>query len=430
MIERYCTPEMTAVWSREAKYRRWLEVELAVCRAHAELGNLPSEALGAIESRASFDLERCDEIERQTRHDLMAFVRNVSENVGPEGRWIHFGITSYDVIDTALGMMMRDSCAQIVSSLEKLGSKVAEIAKQHVHTPMIGRTHGIHAEPISFGFKLAGWHAEIQRSMERVEFAKRGISVGKISGAVGVHAIVSPELEKRVCELLDLKPDEASTQIVSRDRMAHLFGVLATTAGSLERFATELRNLQRTEILEVQEEFGAGQTGSSAMPHKRNPWNSETICGLARIVRSNAAAVFESQATWHERDLTNSSVERVVLPDTFQLVDFMIQKLTSILNGLKIFPEAMAENMKRLGDLVFSEHLMLALIKKGLTREEAYAAAQRNAAKAWAGEDFKTCLKQDEEIRSKLSEAEIEECFDLRRHLRFVEHTLRAAGIL
>ncbi|MFN8139253.1 MAG: adenylosuccinate lyase [Fimbriimonadales bacterium] len=429
MIDRYCTPEMSGIWSRQAKYERWKQVEIAICKAHCEAGTLPAAALNTIEANAAFSLERCDEIEKETRHDLMAFVRNLSENIGPDGRWVHFGVTSYDVIDTALGMMLRDSCDQLIARATDLREVIAKLAKEQINTPMIGRTHGIHAEPITFGFKLAGWHAEVARSIERLKACRNEIAVGKVSGAVGVHAITSPELEKRVCEMLGLAPDEASTQIVSRDRMSNLFGVLATFAASMERFATELRNLQRTEILEIQEQFASGQTGSSAMPHKRNPWNSETVCGLARIVRTNALAILESQATWHERDLSNSSVERIVLPDTFQLMDFMALKLSTILSGIHVMGENMSANLKKMGDLVFSEHVMIALIGKGLSREAAYKVAQRNAAKAWEGQDFKTCVSQDEDVKSNLTSAEIEECFSLEHHLRHVEHSLRAAGI-
>lgn len=430
MIERYTTPQMSAIWSREAKYRRWRDVEIAICRSHCELGVIPNDALESIVSNASFCLARCDEIEKETRHDLMAFVRNLSETAGPAGRWIHYGVTSYDVIDTALGMMLRDSCEVLLKSVEQLAQEIARHAKEHVHTPMIGRTHGIHAEPITFGFKLAGWHAELQRSHRRLTACTSEVAVGKVSGAVGIHAIASPELEAKVCEKLDLTPDEASTQIVSRDRLANLMNVLATLAASLERFATELRNLQRTEILEVQEEFASGQTGSSAMPHKRNPWNSETVCGLARVVRSNALAVLESVATWHERDLSNSSVERIVLPDTFHLVDFMLRRLTKILSGLQVNTENMSRNLRHMGDLVFSEHLMIALIAKGMSREDAYKVAQRNAAEAWAGSDFRKSVELDDEVKRLLSPRELDDCFSLERHLRHVEHTLRAAGIV
>jgi adenylosuccinate lyase len=411
---------MSAIWSREAKYQRWLEVELAVCEAWAEEGVIPEEDWKTIRARASFDLARCDELEKETRHDLLAFVRNVSETVGmPAARWIHFGLTSYDVIDTALGMMMRDSCDILIASASSLDRQIVSLMTLHGQHPCIGRTHGIHAEPITFGHKLEGWSREIERSHSRLAASRVEVAVGKVSGAVGIHAHVSPQMEARICNALGLEPDPASTQIVSRDRHAHLLSTLAVLAASLERIATELRNLQRTEILEVQEAFESGQTGSSAMPHKRNPWNSETVCGLARVVRGNALAMLESVATWHERDLTNSSVERIVLPDTFHLVHFMLERLRHILSGLKVFPEAMQRNLRLMGDLVFSEHLMLALVRAGMSREDAYKVAQRAAALAWEGADFRRCVTEDPEVGALLDPGRLEEIFSLEHHLRF-----------
>lgn len=417
---------MDAIWSREAKYQKWLEVEIAICEAYAEKGEIGPEDMEAIRIGAAFDLDRCDELEKETRHDLMAFVRCVSENIAAKfprqpspSRWVHFGVTSYDIIDTALGMMMRDSCDVLIESCQNLRAAVAKLAREHANTPMIGRTHGIHAEPITFGFKLGGWMHEIDRSIARLQASRKEIAVGKISGAVGIHAHVSPEMEASICAKLGLTPDPAATQIVARDRHAALLANLAVLAGSLERFATELRNLQRTEILEVQEEFAKGQTGSSAMPHKRNPWNSETVCGLARVVRGNAHAMLESVMTWHERDLSNSSLERIVLPDTFQLVDFMLNRLTRILDGLVVLPQNMMANLRKMGDLVFSEHVMVALIRAGLSREEAYKVAQRNAALAWEGQDFKTCVANDPDVKSRLSPEQIEEVFSLEHHLRY-----------
>lgn len=425
---------MTAIWSREAKYERWKEVELAITEGWHRAGVVPEEDVRAVRERAAFDLERCDAIEEVTRHDLMAFVRNLSENVsgvpaigeGSEGdgrpnpaRWIHFGVTSYDVIDTALGMMMRDSVDVLRGSLAGLLEAVARLQAEHGHHPCIGRTHGIHAEVITFGHKCEGWREELKRSDERLAACRAEIAVGKISGAVGVHAHVTPEMERSICEALGLTADPSSTQIIARDRHAHVLSVLAVLAGSLERIATELRNLQRTEILEVQEAFAAGQTGSSAMPHKRNPWNSETVCGLARVVRANAHAMLESVMTWHERDLSNSSLERIVLPDTFQLTDFMLQRLTRILSGLVVLPENMLRNLRQMGDLVFSEHVMVALIRAGLSRESAYKVAQRNAAKAWDGLDFQSAVRSDETVQAHLSAEEIDHLFDLEAHLRY-----------
>src|SRR2546423_2451612 len=348
----------------------------------------------------------------------MAFVRNLSENVGDAGRWIHFGVTSYDVIDTALGMMLRDSCDVLLSSCELLRQQIARLALEYEQTPMIGRTHGNHAEPITFGFKAANSDAELGRDTERLRRCREEVAVGKVSGAVGIHAHTSPELEKRVCELLGLKADEASTQIVNRDRHANFLNTLALLGAGLERIATELRNLQRTEILEVQEAFSSGQTGSSAMPHKRNPWNSETVAGLSRVLRGNSIAMLESVATWHERDLTNSSVERIIFPDSCQLADFMLNRLTQILSGLQLFPENMKTNLRKMGDLVFSEHLMIALIEKGMSREQAYKVAQHNAAKAWEGADFKQGVAQDEDVRKLLSDDEVKDLFSLNHHLR------------
>jgi len=429
MIDRYTTQAMTAIWSRQAKYQRWQDVEVAIVEAHAELGAVPTEALEEVRSRSAFDLKRCDEIELETRHDLMAFVRNLAENIGESGRYVHLGVTSYDVIDTALGIMLRDSCDVLIASAKALGEEIKRLSKEHEHTVEIGRTHGIHAEPITFGFKCANWYAELSRNIERLEQARVDVAVGKVSGAVGIHAITSPELESLVCAKLDLNPDPASTQIINRDRHANFLNVLALMGAGLERIATELRNLQRTEILEVQEAFAAGQTGSSAMPHKRNPWNSETVCGLARLLRGNAHAMVESVATWHERDLTNSSLERIVFPDSCHLADFMLKRLTAILKGLQVFPATMERNLRQMGDLVFSEHVMIALIHAGMSRESAYKVAQRNAAKAWDGCDFKTSVASDPEVRERLTPEAVEELFSLKHHLRNVGHTLTASGI-
>ncbi|MCW5936231.1 MAG: adenylosuccinate lyase [Fimbriimonadaceae bacterium] len=424
---------MTAIWSRKAKYERWLEVEVAVCEAWAEAGVVPKEDLAQIRERAAFSLERSDEIEKETRHDLMAFVRNVSEEVSKGGsaasRWIHYGLTSYDVIDTSLGMMLRDSCDVLLKSSERLGEEMARLFERYGQEPCIGRTHGIHAEPITFGHKVQGWYLELERSKARLRAARDEVAVGKISGAVGIHAHAGFDLERKVCEALELSPDPNSTQIVARDRMANLLCVLAVFAGSLERVATELRNLQRTEILEVQEAFASGQTGSSAMPHKRNPWNSETVCGLARVVRANAHAMLESIMTWHERDLSSSSVERIILPDTFHLVDFMLARLTTILSGLHVDSERMIENIRLMGDLVFSEHLMMALIEKGMSREAAYKVAQRHASAAWSGNDFRASVAADPEVAALLAPEELESAMNLGHHLRNAPKELGAGRV-
>jgi adenylosuccinate lyase len=326
-------------------------------------------------------------------------------------------------------MMLRDSCDVLISSAERLSAEIARLAKSHRQTAEIGRTHGIHAEPITFGFKCANWYAEISRNCERLRRVRVEVAVGKVSGAVGIHAITSPLLEGLVCEKLGLAADPASTQIINRDRHANFLNALALLGAGLERIATELRNLQRTEILEVQEAFEAGQTGSSAMPHKRNPWNSETVCGLARLLRANAHAMLESVATWHERDLTNSSLERIVFPDSCHLADFMLNRLTRILKGLQVFPENMRANLRKMGDLVFSEHVMIALIAAGMSREGAYKVAQRNAAKAWEGDDFKTAVECDPDVKSRLSQDQIAEIFSLDHHLRHAGYTLEAVGI-
>jgi len=429
MIDRYTTSAMDAIWSRHAKYEVWKEVEIAIVETHANHGTVPREAAVAIRERAAFDLDRCDEIEKETRHDLMAFVRNLAENVGEEGRFIHLGVTSYDVIDTALGIMLRRSCDVLLESAGELLFEIGRLAKEHIDTVEIGRTHGIHAEPITFGFKCANWYAELSRNIERLEAVRKDVSVGKVSGAVGIHAYVTPELEADVCRRLELEPDPAGTQIINRDRHAGFLNALALLGAGLERIATELRNLQRTEILEVQELFAAGQTGSSAMPHKRNPWNSETVCGLARLLRANAHAMLESVATWHERDLTNSSLERIVFPDSCYLADFMLHKVTTLLRSLQVFNDRMELNMRKMGDLVFSEHVMLTLIHAGMSREAAYKVAQRNAAKAWEGFDFKEAVLSDPDVTARLSPSEAEEMFSLEHHLRNRRHTLEAVGL-
>ena len=426
MIDRYSTPAMNHIWSRQDKYELWKEVEIAICMGWAEAGVIPTEDLAEICAKSKFTLERCDELELETRHDLVAFVRCLEENVGPAGRWIHYGVTSYDVIDTALAMMLRDSCDVLIASASELRKVIDALAEKHILTPEIGRTHGIHAEPITFGFKAANWLAELDRNIGRLKSCRAELRYGKISGAVGIHAVVDPPMEKSVLAKLDLEPEPASTQIVNRDKHANFMNTLALLGAGLERIATELRNLQRTEILEVQEAFAAGQTGSSAMPHKRNPWNSETVCGLARLLRGNAMAMLESVATWHERDLTNSSLERIIFPDSCHLADFMINRMTRILSGLVVFPETMQANLRKMGDLVFSEHLMVALVGKGLSRAAAYKVAQRNAAKAWEGHDFQTSVRDDEDVKANLTTEEVDHVFSLEHHLRNAKFTLDA----
>ena len=426
MIDRYSTPAMNHIWSRQDKYELWKEVEIAICMGWQEAGVIPASDLAEICEKSKFTLERCDELELETRHDLVAFVRCLEENVGPAGRWIHYGVTSYDVIDTALAMMLRDSCDVLIASASELRKVINDLAEKHINTPEIGRTHGIHAEPITFGFKVSNWLAELDRNIVRLRTCRAELRYGKISGAVGIHAVVDPPMERSVLAKLDLEPEPASTQIINRDKHANFLNTLALMGAGLERIATELRNLQRTEILEVQEAFAAGQTGSSAMPHKRNPWNSETVCGLARLLRGNAHAMLESVATWHERDLTNSSLERIIFPDSCHLADFMLNRMTRILSGLVVFPETMNANLRKMGDLVFSEHLMVALVGKGLSRAAAYKVAQRNAAKAWEGHDFKESVAADEDVITNLSKEEVEHIFSLEHHLRNARFTLDA----
>jgi adenylosuccinate lyase len=429
MIDRYTTPDMRALWDPHNKTQRWLDVEIAVCAGLEKFGKIPPGTTEKIRAGAKFDLGRIAELELETRHDVMAFVKNAQEHLGEEGRFVHYGITSYDVVDTALSLLLRDSCDIILKRAEGLIEVIRRRAREHRDTVMIGRTHGIHAEPITFGFKLANWLDEMNHNVERLHQARQMIAVGKISGAVGTHANVDPEIEEAVCTELGLGVAPVSTQIISRDRHAQLMSTLAILAGSLERFATEVRNLQRTEILEVQEYFAQGQKGSSAMPHKRNPWNSETVTGLARVVRGNLVPMLESMTTWHERDLANSSVERIILPDSCTLADWMLWKFTDILDRLIVYPENMRKNLEKMGGLVCSEQVMLALIASGLSREDAYTTVQRNAAKAWSGENFQEAIRADETVKQRLSNEDLNHCFDVQYHLKNLLHTFEKLGI-
>jgi adenylosuccinate lyase len=429
MIDRYSTPEMVALWSPQNKTQKWLDVEIAVCDGLEHFGKIPDGTTAAIQAGAKFDLARMAELEKETRHDVMAFVKNVAENLGEEGRFVHYGVTSYDIVDTALSLLLVQALEQIIARAETLNETIRRRAREHKNTIMIGRTHGIHAEPITFGFKLATWLDEMNHNIERLRQAKDAIRVGKISGAVGTHANISPEIENYVCGTLGLEPAPISTQIIARDRHTQMMATLAILAASLERFATEIRNMARTEIREVQEFFAQGQKGSSAMPHKRNPWNSETVTGLARVVRGNLIPMLESMATWHERDLTNSSVERVVLPDTTTLVDWMLWKFNDILSGLIVYPENMTRNLQQMGQLVFSEQIMLSLIAAGMSREEAYGVAQRNAAKAWDGQDFRSAIEADPDVQARMTPEQIAHAFDMEYHLEHLKHTFDALGI-
>ncbi|MHB1002146.1 MAG: adenylosuccinate lyase [Armatimonadota bacterium] len=429
MIERYSLPKMKSIWEQQNKCQKWLEVEIAVAEGLAEYGYIPKEAPPKIKADAKFTVERMLEIEETTQHDVMAFVKAVTENLGEEGKYVHYGVTSYDIVDTALALLMRESADLIIEDLQKLASVVKTRAQEHKHTLMIGRTHGIHAEPITFGFKLAGWYAQIQRDIERMQTAREAVNCGKISGAVGIYANIDPRVEQYVCKSLDLKPAEHSTQIISRDRHAQLLTTIALVAGSLENYATELRNLQRTEILEVQEYFAKGQKGSSAMPHKRNPRLSEQVAGLARVVRSNAFPALENMVSWHERDLTNSSVERIILPDSCILIDYLLNCFTKVVERLLVYPENMMRNLEKMGGLVFSERIMLKIVEKGFSREEGYVIVQENAAKAWAGESFSEALGADPRITSKLSKDDLAEIFDYNHHVHNVDIIFERLGI-
>lgn len=430
MIERYSLPKMKAIWSEENKFQSWLDVEIAVCEAQEHFGAIPKGTADKVRAGGKFCVERIDEIEKETHHDLIAFVKCVTENLGEEGRYVHYGVTSYDIEDTATALRMRQAADIIIEDLEKLLAAIAKLAREHKMTPMIGRTHGVQAEPITFGFKMAVWYSQVQRDLERMRAAREAISVGKISGAVGIFGNIGPEQEEYVCKLLDLKAAPVSTQIIQRDRHAQFITTLALIACSFENFATEMRNLQRTEILEVQEMFLPGQRGSSAMPHKRNPWRFETICGLARVVRANAIPAMENVTSWHERDLTNSAAERIIIPDSCLAVDFMLNSLAKLLDRLEVNADRMQKNLEMMGQLVFSEHVLLALIQKGMTRDEGYKVCQRNAAKCWdENVSFRAALESDPDVTSRLSPTELDECFDLEHHLRNVEAIFQRLGI-
>jgi adenylosuccinate lyase len=420
LIERYTLPEMGNLWTDEFKFKTWLQVEIAVCEAQAELGYIPADAVETIKAKAQFDPQRILEIEAEVRHDVIAFLTNVNEYVGDAGRYIHLGMTSSDVLDTALALQLVASLEVLQSHVDKLAQAIRFQAQQHRETVMIGRSHGIHAEPITFGFKLAGWLAEVLRGRDRLCQLHSEIAVGKISGAVGTYANLDPRVEAIACQKLGLRPDTASTQVISRDRHAQFFNVLALLAASIERFAVEIRNLQRTDVLEVEEFFSKGQKGSSAMPHKRNPIRSERLTGMARLIRGYAMTGLENVALWHERDISHSSVERVALPDACILTHFMLVEITDLVKNLQVYPENMQRNMNVYGGVVFSQRVMLALVEKGLSREAAYAVVQSCAHQAWntPDGDFHALIAADATVRSHLSPEEIEACFDPNHHLR------------
>jgi len=422
MIERYTRPEMGAIWEPHNRFAKWLEVEVLVCEAMAQEGIIPQKSLDTIKEKADFSVDRIQEIEEEVKHDVIAFLSNVEEYVGPDARFIHLGLTSSDILDTALALQLKEAMLMIIDDVHNLLAVLKERAFEHKNTVMIGRSHGIHAEPITFGLKLAVWYSEMKRNLNRLEQALDVIGYGKISGAVGTFANIPPQIEKYVCDHLGLKPAAISTQIIQRDRYAQYFTALAILAGSIEKIAVEIRHLQRTEVGEVEEAFAAGQKGSSAMPHKKNPIGSENISGLARLVRSYALAAMENIPLWHERDISHSSVERVIAPDSTILIDYMLNRLARMLKNLVVYSKTMAENLETLKGLIFSQQVLLALIAKGCARQHAYSLVQRVSLQAWHGEEsFKELLGGDPDIQKYLDKKEIEEIFSLNYHLRHVE---------
>jgi adenylosuccinate lyase len=426
MISRYTRPEMERIWTEQRKFETWLEIELLACEALAELGQIPRDAVKEIRAKASFDVQRVNEIEKETKHDVIAFLTSVGEYIGPLSKYLHYGLTSSDVLDTSLALLLKEASDLILRDIHQLLGVLKEKAYQHKETLMIGRSHGVHAEPITFGLKMALWHDEMKRNLLRMEKAKEAVCVGKISGAVGTFAHIPPSVEEYVCKRLGLKAAPISTQIVQRDLHAEFFTTLAIIASSIEKFAVELRHLQRTEVLEAEEFFSKGQKGSSSMPHKRNPVSAENLSGLARLVRSYSIASLENIPLWHERDISHSSVERVIAPDATILIDYMLSRFTSIVRNLIVYPDHMKTNLEKMGGLIFSEAVLLLLTRKGLSREESYAVVQRNAMKVWEeGGDFKTFLSQDEAIQRLLKPEELKEAFDARAPLKHIDVVYR-----
>ncbi len=422
LTDRYTRPEMGRIWSEQRKFETWLEVELAAADVMAEDGIIPEEAARDLREKSTFSIDRIDEIERQVKHDVVAFTQAVAENVGESARFLHFGLTSYDVVDTALGLRLREAADLILRDIEALSVVLEVRAQEHKRTIMVGRTHGIHAEPMTFGLKLALWYAEMQRNRERVAHAREQVAVGKLSGAVGTFGHFPPSIEERVCRKLGLTPALISTQVLQRDRHAEMLSSLAILASSLDKIAVEIRSLQRTEIREVEEFFSKKQKGSSSMPHKRNPVVSEQISGLARVIRGNLQAALENVALWNERDISHSSVERMILPSSFILTDHICRRTTEVLKELLVYPESMQENLDSMKGLVFSGQVLLELAAKGLSREDAYRIVQRNAMAVWEGKgDFKSLLTADPEIKEWLSVEELEAAFDLDRQLKYVD---------
>jgi adenylosuccinate lyase len=422
VIPRYTREKMGALWSEEHKYQIWLQVEILTCEAWAELGEIPRDAVKQIKERARIDMKRIEEIEAQTKHDVAAFVNQLEETVGEAGKYIHFGLTSYDIVDTALSLRLREAADIIIADIDDLMEAIREKAFAHKETIMIGRTHGVHAEPITFGLKMALWYEEMRRHRGRMERARATINVGKLSGAVGTFANAPPAVEAYVCKKLDLKSAPVSSQIIQRDRHAEFFTTLALLASSIEKFSVEIRHLQRTEVMEAEEPFTEGQKGSSAMPHKRNPIGTENLSGLARLVRANSLAAMENIPLWHERDISHSSVERVIAPDSTILADYMLVRLTQIIKGLVVYPERMKKNLQMTKGLIASQQLLSLLIRKGVTRKDAYQWVQRNAMRAWKeGEDFPHLVRADADIARALRDKEIAGAFDLSIHLKYID---------
>lgn len=430
MIERYTRPEMKAIWSDQNRYEAWLEVEILSCEAWAELGVIPQEDVAKIRAHASFDLKRIAEIEAETRHDVVAFTRSVSETLGEERKWVHYGLTSTDVVDTANSYLIKQANEIIRADLNRFLTTLKQKAQEHKYTVMMGRTHGIHAEPTTFGLKLALWYAEMERNLERFEAAAANIEVGKISGAVGTYANIDPFIESYVCAKLGLKAAPISTQTLQRDRHAHYLSTLALIATSIEKFATEIRGLQKSETREVEEYFSPGQTGSSAMPHKRNPIGSENMTGLSRVVRGYMATAYENVPLWHERDISHSSAERIIIPDSTTLINYMLNRFNRIVAELTVFPEMMKKNMDHSLGLIYSQQVMLALIDQGLAREEAYSIVQPLAMEAWSQQSsFKELVLASAEVRKLLTDADIAGCFDYNQHLKHVDLIFERLGL-
>jgi adenylosuccinate lyase len=430
MIERYSLPTMAKIWELSNKYRCWLDVELAVCRAMYELQIIPAEDHEQIQDKADFDVDRIAEIENQTRHDIIAFVSNVAENIGPASRWVHYGLTSSDVLDTATALQLKQAGEIILGDLIKLREVLKIKAREHKYTLCMGRSHGIHAEPTSFGLKFALWYDETSRNISRMEQALTEISLGKISGAVGNYAYLSPEIEEIACENLGLKPANVTTQVISRDSYSQFLSCLAIVGSTIEKIALEIRHLQRTEVGEAQENFSKGQKGSSAMPHKKNPITSEQLCGLARVLRNNAGAAYENNALWHERDISHSSVERIILPDSTILANYMLDKVTQLLENLVVNPEKMKDNIEINGGVFFSQALLLKLVENGLERDEAYQIVQKLAFKSWQEKvPFETAVNEDDEVNGYLSSSDLESIFSYDRYTDNVDHIFRRLGI-